>query len=195
MQIRNDALSKQIQFRYFVFSKGYEFVRHALNGWWDSGKPDSKYPSAVFHSLIQKLVIYDWSLLYETFGAAFSDRADHIATTILTEIEITRLSRMSRKKVEDEEELLGGESVKTSSTRVTYPIDGENRLDKLLVSKKEGGGSSIRTWDELRWEEIEVQEIWELVLSLWRRFKQWLMLVVSHCPELNHEVRVERSRG
>jgi hypothetical protein len=152
--VRNGGVSMDLRTRFQVFRRGYEFVRSALNAWWDHGKPDGKHPSAIFRSLTQKLVINDWSLLYEAFGAAFSDRADHVAVIILAAIERIELSRRRPSKADGDSN------------------DGE----------------------DISWDEFEVQEVWVLVLSLWRRYKRWLMLVVSHCPELNHEVMAERAR-
>lgn len=66
-----------------------------------------------------------------------------------------------------------------------------SRRRESLPSKADGDSND---GEDTGWDEFEVQEVWVLVLSLWRRYKRWLMLLVSHCPELNHEVMAERSR-
>lgn len=179
MEIRNAATSMDLRIRFQVFRRGYEFVRSALNAWWDHGKPDGKHPSAIFRSLTQKLVINDWSLLYEAFGAAFSDRADHIAVIILAVIRRIELARhfKRREMVTDAKELDSG--------------NGLAEMFSNLPSKADGDANDL---EAISWDEFEVQEVWVLVLSLWRRYKRWLMLVVSHCPELNYEVMAERAR-
>lgn len=161
MEIRNAGTAMDLRGRFHVFRRGYEFMQAALNAWWDRGKPDppdGKHPSAIFRSVAQKLVINDWSLLYEAFGAAFSDRADRIAVPVLAAVQRVELSRPSS----------------TPSGDASVVIDGREVV--------EFGDA------------FEVQEIWGLVLSLWRRYTTWLTLVVSHCPTLNHEVLAERAR-
>ena len=180
--MRNARMSMDLRIRFQVFRRAYEFVRSALNAWWDHGKHGGKHPSAIFRSLTQKLVINDWPLLYEAFGAAFSDRADHIAVIILATIQRIELSRHFKRR----------EMV------TNVKEDSENELAEMflnLPSKADGDSNAVgNNQVENFWDEFEVQEIWELVLSLWRRYKRWLMLVVSHCPELNHEVMAERAR-
>lgn len=182
MEIRNAAMSMDLRVRFQVFRRGYDFIRSALDAWWNRGKPDGEYPSAIFRSLTQKLVINDWSLLYEAFGAAFSDRADHIAVIILEAVQ--RLEHLRHSKYKD---------VMTNSTE-----DAEGDLPEVfpkLSSKSDGDSKASGSREEFLWDEAEVQETWTLLLTLWRRYKIWLMLVVSHCPELNHEVMAERARG
>lgn len=184
MEIRNAGMSMDLRVRFQVFRRGYEFVRSALNAWWDHGKPDppdSKHVSATFRSLTQKLVINDWSLLYEAFGAAFYDRADHVAVIILAAIQRIELSRHSKDRdmVPDAKEDAG-----TGIAEMFLNLPSVTDGDSNVTGSREG----------FFWDEFEVQEIWVLVLSLWRRYTIWLMLVVSHCPELNHEVMAERAR-
>jgi len=167
--------------RFQVFRRGYEFVRSALYAWWDLGKPDppdGKYPSAIFRSLTRKLVINDWSLLYEALGAAFSDRADRIAVIILAAVKRIELSRHSKDRglVTDSKNGAG------TSLAETF----------LNLPSTTNGDSNVK--EGCCWDKFEVKEIWVLVLSLWRRYTTWLMVVVSHCPELNHEVMAERAR-
>lgn len=183
MEVRNAGMSMDLRIRFQVFRRGYEFVRSALNAWWDHGKPDGKHPSAIFRSLTQKLVINDWSLLYEAFGAAFSDRADRIAVIILAAVQRIELSRQFKRRemVTDATELDSGNGLAEMFSNLPSKTDGD--------SNATGNDREENIWDE-----FEVQEVWVLVLSLWRRYKGWLMLVVSHCPELNHEVMAERAR-
>ncbi|KAG0563386.1 hypothetical protein M758_8G025700 [Ceratodon purpureus] len=181
MEVRNAGISMDLRIRFQVFRRGYEFVRSALNAWWDHGQPDGKHPSVIFRSLTQKLVINDWSLLYEAFGTAFSDRADRIAAIILAVIQRIEVSKQFMRR-EMATELGSGNGLAEMFSNLPSKPDGDSNASG---NDREGN----------MWDEVEVQEVWVLVLSLWRRYKRWLMLVVSHCPELNHEVMAERARS
>ncbi len=190
IQVRNGILAKSLGQRFGVFLKGYDYVWHAISAWWDSGKPCSKFTSTLFRSLIQKLTISDWSLLYEALGAAFSDRADHLASALLAQIENTRSvhivdeSQVSQS-TGDQISLVGMPGIPLEDSAV------EAQQHKSSVGKwrawKSNGRKSV--------DELEFQELWQSVCTLWMRYKRWLMLIVSHCPELNHEVMAERARG
>lgn len=76
-------LFERVSQKFHGYRKGYEFSRYAMNSWWDLGKPDSRYPATLFRTVIQKLTVNNWSLLYEGFGVTFIDRTDWIANSIV----------------------------------------------------------------------------------------------------------------
>ncbi|CAK9197516.1 unnamed protein product [Sphagnum troendelagicum] len=190
IQVRNGILAKSLGQRFGVFLKGYDYVRHAISAWWDSGKPCSKFTSTLFRSLIQKLTVSDWSLLYEAFGAAFSDRADHMASALLAQIENTRSVH-----IVDESQVCQS----TGDQIFLVGMPGIPLEDSAVEAQQHRSSvSKWRAWNS-NWrksvDELEFQELWQNVCTLWMRYKRWLMLIVSHCPELNHEVMAERARG
>ncbi|KAH9312089.1 hypothetical protein KI387_027124, partial [Taxus chinensis] len=171
IKIKSSTLSSQIKQKFSYFSKGYEYLRLALNSWWNVGGPDRHYNPKSLHSLIRKMTSRDWPIAYEAFAVVFSDRADILASRLLAEFEIGpayNVDACFSKK---------GGSLQCYGSCME---DGSSSTGKSLSRMEDG---------------LLGKEMWQFVQTSWVQYKRWLSLVSSHCQDLNYEVMVERARS
>jgi hypothetical protein len=190
---KNICLSESVRQRFHVFVKAYDYLRKALHAWWNNGLENSRYSSKAIYSLVRKLTMNDWSLLYEALGVAFIDRADRIANSLLRKLKPTPQSD-------------GGAAAELTSTE-----KGDSNVDigsfTVLYEKPKGSqvlnGSGSEFEVHLKSGSVKVvsqeegivgRELWESLLLSWQKYKSWLHLISHHCPELNREVSKERAR-
>lgn len=188
IKIKSGILSFQMKQRFSYYSKGYDYMRSALNAWWDAGGPDCHYSSKSLHSLICKMTARDWTIVYEAFPVIFSERADHLAGVLLAEFgsasacnEDTCFSKKG-KSLQSHwpcmKDLSASKGMSLSSTSATSYLSSDGSYMRM-IEPQDG---------------LVGKEMWQLVLSSWKRYKHWLTLVSAHCQDLNYEVMVERAR-
>lgn len=195
---KNVSLSEAIRVRFNVFCKGYDYLRRALHAWWNHGLSSSRYSSKWMYSLIRKLTVNDWSLLYEALGVAFIDRTDRIANTLLRKLKPAPHST-GRKASEAVilPEKRGESNVEIGSFSVLY-----EKPNSSSYVMNYGSSSEFEVhWKSGAIKEVSVEEgvagkeLWESLLVSWQKYKGWLRLVSTLCPDLNREVNIERARS
>lgn len=100
LRYKSFVLTANAEFRFRI--PRYEFIREALDFWWEAGGNVSEkgvYNSVSVKKILKKLTICNWSLLYEALAVAFSYRADCIAESLSIEMKEFFLS-FSKKKEE-----------------------------------------------------------------------------------------------
>eukprot|EP01018_Ginkgo_biloba_P025847 Gb_27525 [translate_table: standard] len=189
IDIKRDILRTQMKQRFSYLSKCYDYLRSALNPWWDAGGPDDHYSSKSLHSLIRKMTARDWTIVYEAFAVVFSERADRLAGLLLThfgcsaahdvDIFFSKKDKSVRCQWLCLEDLTTSRRKPLSSTWATSHLSS----DGICANINESQYGLIG------------KEMWQLVQTSWKRYKHWLMLVSTHCQDLNYEVMVERARS
>lgn len=188
IKIKSGILNFQMKRRFSYYSKGYDHMRSALNAWWDAGGPDCHYSSKSLHSLICKMTARDWTIVYEAFPVIFSERADRLAGVLLAEFGSAPACNVDTCFLKKGKSLQSHWScMKDLSTLKGIPLSSTSATSHLSSD-----GSC--TWMIEPQDGLVGKEMWQLVLSSWKRYKHWLTLVSAHCQDLNYEVMVERAR-
>ncbi|CAM6116399.1 unnamed protein product [Calypogeia fissa] len=195
---KNVSLSEAIRLRFNVkapvFSKAYDYLRLALHAWWNNGLLSTRYSSKRMYPLVRKMTVNDWSLLYEALGIAFIDRTDRMANALM-------------RKLKPVAQTTGGTASEPNPVEKTDTTVDSGSLAVLYEKPK---CSSIRSGSssdfDVHWKSGSIKEVseeegvlgkelWESLLVSWQKYKGWLHLVSTHCPDLNHEVNIERARS
>ncbi|XP_057865948.2 uncharacterized protein LOC131073520 isoform X2 [Cryptomeria japonica] len=171
IKIKGSILDSQIKQRLSYFSKGYDYLRSALNSWWNVGGPDWHYSSKSLQSLINKMAAREWPVVYDAFAVVFSERVDILANYLLTEFESGAACNVD------------AHPLKKGGSPQCYQLCMEDRHSstrKSLSSTEDG---------------LLGKEMWQFVQESWVRYKRWLSLVSTHCQYLNYQVTLERARS
>ena len=185
--VKSNALSDRVQSMaacsHGHLAKGFSHLRHALRAWWETGTPEEPYCSKAIQGLIWKMTMHGWTVLYEFFTVSFAERADCLAAYLLGKVE--------------EEAIKSGQPICPFKCNHHH----QSNVDELQVISRRDDlmdfSHKVPSCSEEYQSSIEAsvgQRLWSIICMLWKRYKQWLMLVFEHCPGLNQEVMVEKAR-
>ncbi|KAH7278943.1 hypothetical protein KP509_38G065400 [Ceratopteris richardii] len=186
--VKYDALMKRLQSRHVLacgyFGQGFSHLRDALHVWWDTEKPSEPYGSKAIGSLLYKMAVSDWTMLYECLEVILSERVDCIAALLL-------------KKVKEK-------AGKHSQPICPFGCDHQSRIkeDELLLDDNVPVFSDMLSSGAYGSDEVKSsvealigKSLWGTVCMYWKHYKQWLMLIFEHCGKLNMQVMVEKARS
>lgn len=186
--VKHDTLSVQVQNRDVsncgYFCKGFAHLSSALRSWWDTEIPKEPYSSKAIGSLLHKMSMRNWTTVYEFLGVVFSERADFLAALLLNEVK-----KQAKKHVQ---------------SICPFGCDHQSRRnddeqlpstpDLVDLSKELPSSFFLYDKDRVSLESLIGRILWGTVYLFWKRYKQWLMLIFEHCPRLNFQVMVEKTR-
>lgn len=185
--VKHDTLSIQVQnrdvYNHGYFCKGFPHLRSALQAWWETETLKELYSSKSIGGLLHKVSMHNWITVYEFLGVVFSERADHLAALLLSEVK-----KQAKKHVRaicpfDCDHQSRGDEEQLSSNPDVVDLSKELSSSSILCDKHQ---VSLEIWMG--------RILWGCVYSFWKRYKQWLMLISEHCPRLNFQVMVEKAR-